>query len=211
LKCSNESNKRLLSNAKGAFEISTSCVPTPGLPGFHTVTVTGISTEFPIIGIDFAGDGTNDPAISRGFFGPMNQLGPPQLNTVFQDNNALIPVLYPGHSAAEDSQFLVSSSAVTVPSGFIEEGPNILQGLWAWSEPQGHSVQFAQLVIPFGTMITYRGWLHLDTHILVDSEVAGTLHCIPEPESIALVGLLLVPLFGLACRTKRRLLSARTA
>jgi hypothetical protein len=107
----------LAGTSQAAFLISTSCVPTPGLPGFHTITVTGTSTfgDLPISSIDFVGDGTNDPATGWGFFGPMNQLGPPLLNTVFQDNNYLLPVHYPGHSAAEDSQFLVSSSAVVVP------------------------------------------------------------------------------------------------
>jgi hypothetical protein len=60
-------------------------VPTVGLPGFTTWTLTAVSTvpDEPIVAIDFAGDGSNDPATGRGFFGAMNQWNPFGLPTIF--------------------------------------------------------------------------------------------------------------------------------
>jgi hypothetical protein len=136
---------------------SDSGIPTPGLPGFRTHTLTAVSDD-PITAIDFVGDGRNDPSTGKGFFGPMNQISlPASLTTIFSDNNALIPLLSPGHTAQEDSHFLVLSTNVVVPPGLAEEGPKVLQAAWAWSSSPGHVVPFAQIVVPESTIIGFRG------------------------------------------------------
>jgi hypothetical protein len=55
--------------AHAIFFVKSNSIPTPGLPGYHTFTLTAVSTvpELVIHGIDFAGDGTNDPLFGRGF------------------------------------------------------------------------------------------------------------------------------------------------
>src|SRR5262245_44290340 len=168
----------LLSSGSRAaiFVTSDIGVDTPNLPGFRTYIVTATSTVAgeQIQGVDFAGDGSNNPATGKGFFGAMNNLGTTPVSTVYQDNNAIIPPLFPGKTAAQDSQFMVNSGAANVahPPGLDEEGPDILQGIWAWTEPQGQSVPIAQLVLPSGTNPLFRGSFALNKNgTIFDSPV----------------------------------------
>jgi hypothetical protein len=161
-------------------------IPTPGLPGFTTYTVTA-TADAPIVAVDFAGNGSNDPATGRGFFGVLNQVNPFGLPTIFNDNNTVFSVV--GSDPARDSQFRVNSSTVTDPAGLAEEGPNLLQAAWAWSTPQSNSVAFAQLVIPNtvgtvqyrGTVTVFRDGVNVD--LPVTSGVLGR-----PPISYAIVG-----------------------
>jgi hypothetical protein len=131
-------------------------IPTPGMPGFKTITLSAVS-DSPITAFDFVGDGGNDSAIDFGFFGPMNHINPLGQATVFQDFNDLFPSI--GADVKQDSQFLVRSANVVLPPGFAEEGPNILQAAWAWPESPGTTIPFAQLVIAEADTPTifYRG------------------------------------------------------
>jgi hypothetical protein len=143
-------------------------------------------------GFDFAGDGSNDPATGKGFFGPMNQLNPAGQATVYSDNNVLITAL--GGNPKQDSQFIVTTGSVVVPAGFAEEGSNILQGIWAHSAPVGNTFDLAQLVIPNGAAATvnFRGTIAtLENNQLVDNNVSGSVP-IPEPASLALIAIGLV-------------------
>jgi hypothetical protein len=62
-------------------------INTPAFPGFKTHVLTASSDGAPIQGFDFVGDPTApiDPATSRGFFGPLNQLTPAGLSTLWDD------------------------------------------------------------------------------------------------------------------------------
>jgi hypothetical protein len=159
----------VISLSQAAILVTTDIgVATPNKPGFRTYTVSVQSTvaNEQIQGVDFAGDGSNNPSTGKGFFGTMAQLGPPTINTVYQDNNSLIPLFNPGHTAAEDSQFLINSGAANIghPNGLDEESDTILQGIWAWTEPQGLGpIPFAQLVLPFGGTVGFRGSFALNT------------------------------------------------
>ena len=149
-------------------------VPTPGMPGFITYTVSA-TADAPITAIDFVGDGSNNPATGRGFFGPLNQVNPFGLPTIFNDNNVFFASI--GSNPARDSQFSVSSSSVVVPPGLTEEGSNILQAAWAWTAPQANSIAFAQLVVPGSAgSVQFRGAITvLRNGVQTDIPVQGVL------------------------------------
>ena len=108
--------------------VSYTGVPTPGLAGFNTITV-HLHSNQPMQGFDFAGDGTPSGANSKGFHGPMHQLNPSSMSTIYGDNNSAITGA--GGNTKQDSQFLVNSSSVTVLAGLSHESSTLLQGIWA--------------------------------------------------------------------------------
>jgi hypothetical protein len=161
--------------SQAAVTIESTSVDTPGLTGFKTWTVTAVSTD-PITAFDFVGDGSNDSATGRGFFGPLSQVGLPTGPTIFEDGNVLIPIVGTpaGSQIAHDSQFKVLSSAVVVPPGLAEESATLLQATWAWSAAQGTSVPFAQITTN-GT-VNFRGAVTaLVNGVQTDFPVSGTL------------------------------------
>jgi len=174
---------------------SYSSIPTPGLSGFNTWTVHLHSTDT-MQGFDFAGDGTQSGANSKGFFGSMNQLNPANLPTIYSDNNGVITAL--GGNPQQDSQFLVTSSSVTVPAGFSSEGPTHLQGIWAAAAPVGIDYDVAQIVVPTAAsgIINWTGAVStLESGVVVANQISGAFP-VPEPASFALVGLTVVGLIG---------------
>jgi hypothetical protein len=174
---------------------SDSGVPTPGLPGFKTFTLTAHANN-PITAFNFVGDGNNDPATGLGFFGPMNQVHPFGLPWIF-DNYIPGPITF---NPLLDSHFLVSSAAVVVPPGLAEEGPNILQAAWAWSTPQSNSIPFVQIVTAGqvcyrGQVTTFSNGTNFDDAIQI-----GCVGVVPEPST----SLLLVAAAFAALPTRRR-------
>jgi hypothetical protein len=173
--------------AEAAVIILVRSAPATGLPGFttHTLTATSDVSGELIHAVDFVGDGNNDPATGKGFFGPMYQHTFP-LPAIFKPDGIppLIPDLFPSR---DDSQFLVGSTTVVVPPGLAEEGPNLLQAAWAWSTPIGQSFELAQIVVSNAstTPVTYRGTFAVTRNgFIVDTpEVTGMLPLVPEPTS----------------------------
>ncbi len=196
----------LAATSQAGFVISTSSQPTTGLAGFNTWTVTATSDNGGITAVDFAGNGNNDPATGKGFFGQMNQVNPAGQATIFQDNNAFFAFV-PGANVSQDSQFNVASSAVVVPPGLAEEGPAILQAAYAWSTPQALSLPIAQIVIPIAATgtVNYRGTMTaLVQGVQTDFDVNGTIGgpVIPEPATLSLVGLAMAALVGFRARKR---------
>jgi hypothetical protein len=163
--------------SRAAILITQTSEPTPGLSDYTTWTLTATSDvpgEY-ILAMDWAGEpSNNDPATGFGFFGMMNQVNPFGIPTIFSDNNLLIDII--GGERKQDSQFLVNGNQVLIPSGYAQEGPDILQAVWGWLVSPGLSVPFAQLAIPDAAQVNYRGVINVERGgIGVGEAVSGTL------------------------------------
>ncbi len=172
------------SAAAQLFIFTTSRVPTPGLPGYGTYTVTvGTTIGEPIQGFDFASQA------EFGFFGPMNQVNPGGLATIFEDNNAFFPST--GADVFQDSQFKFVSSDVTLPHGFASESATQLRAVFSAPSPLGTSVPFVQLVIPPLSSVHAFGQILIASGIGdYDTEVEFTIaNYSPEPSTLILFGL----------------------
>jgi hypothetical protein len=161
--------------AQGAVMVSQTSEPTPELPGFTTWTLTATS-DVPgenIAAMDWAGDpAENDPATGLGFFGPVNQVNPFGLPTVFETFNFLFDAV--GAEVKQDSQFLINTSQVSVPAGFAQEGSNILQAVWSWHNSPGLSVPFAQIVMSDVAALMYRGVISINRGDEVARQLVST-------------------------------------
>lgn len=177
-------------SASAAIDITPSYVPTPYLPGYITHTLTAaVPVGDKLIGFDFVSTNGN-----YGFFGPMNQLNPVTLPTVFADYNAFDPFI-PGFSWSQDSQFkvrstdgialLASENATTLKAAFnyLPAGVAAASNVWEF-------VQIAH-VAP----VEYRGTLTVRNALGVDrlEYISGVLPAVPEPTTLALIAL---PLLG---------------
>lgn len=190
----------LAAASQAAVIVSSTSAPTVGLAGYTTFTLTATADAGQkIVGFDFVGDGT-----SKGFFGAMNQVNPfGVLATVYNDNN----IAFGATDTSQDSQFKVASTK-GIHLGDAE-GPNKLQSAFNYNAANiGEAAQswaFAQLAIPnaaSGT-VQYAGSFTVnngqaDSLVQVQGTVGGPT--IPEPASIALVGLAI----GLVGFTRRK-------
>jgi len=163
--------------------------------GWVTDTLTAVSSDptDKIVGFDFVGDGT-----SKGLFGPMNQVNPFGLATVYTDNNAVIPAA--GNTIDQDSQFKVASSTgVHVNDA---ESASKLQTAFSMSAASiataTSSLAFVQ--IAHNQLVNYVGSITVQAANGQQSlaQVSGTLPVgiIPEPATMSLLGLAMVGGFG---------------
>jgi hypothetical protein len=177
----------LVASSPAAVTVSASASPTQGLPGYNTWLVRAHS-DAPMQGFDFAGDGSNDPATGRGFFGPMNQRNPFGMPTVFEPECIIECRFDVPRLIREDSHFPFRTVNLVIPSGKAEEGPNLLQGIWAHSSPVGMDFALAQIVVPNGGAFSYRGLISvLENGSIVEVPIEGRFP-IPEPASAVLAG-----------------------
>lgn len=179
--------------AQATVIITTPSVPTPGLPGFQTVTVTmTMENGDYIVGYD----GT--------FIGPMNQVNPFMMATIFKDNNTMFPFwpAPPGTPVLQDSQFLFKTTTADPVNGVLTvgsaEGLALLDANFAMkggraNPSAGPTVAIAQLVVPAGlppsAVIGYI--VPQDSWILARPAV-GDLYkelVIPEPATLSLLAL----------------------
>jgi hypothetical protein len=179
------------SHSQQGVAIFSTIEDTPALPGFKTATVYAITTH-PVAVVDFRGDGNKDPAIGKGFFGPLHQFSE-AIPSVFSQWQPYLPPHDPRH----DSHFLASRG------GTGEEGPTFLQGYVSFGHDRSLlTVPFAQLVIPNGQTVTYRGSIRL----LVGPagfptfDVSGVIVAVPEPATVPIAFVAVASLFALRRR-----------
>jgi hypothetical protein len=170
----------------GQVTISARHQPTPQLPGFSTWTISA-SCNLPIHTFEF---GPYPTGLFRdhGFHGLMNQVNPNGAPSVFQDTNAFFA--WVGADPLQDSQFLVKSLDVSHTSGPASESGNILTA--AFSKPGyfGTNIDFAQIVKPDNSIVTFLGRVAFGPFIPPQyAEVRGTLGIVPEPSIMLLVSL----------------------
>lgn len=188
----------VLSVASSSFAgaaVSGTFVPTPGLPGYATFTlVASTNYGWEIVGFDFASQS------NYGIFGPLNQVNPAGLPTIFQDANAFFPFV--GADVAQDSQFRFSSAEITFPAGFSSESATQLRSVFASPSSLGTSVDFVQLVLPplatvngVGTVIFNRNSVFIDGS--VSFQISNPL---PEPAAVGLAMSALIGGLGLVRR-----------
>jgi hypothetical protein len=182
--------------------ISYSSAPAVNLPGYTTYVFTAYSDEL-ILGFDFYGDGSTDPATSLGFFSPMNQLNPFGQSTVFPDNNVIFP--FAGLDPRQDSQFVARACGDCVDLSRGTEGPDFLKGS-RYFFPR-NEVEFARLVVPDSSRapIRYRGKIIIREfpNVEVEIPVSGTIPPIPEPASVVLAGFMAMSWLLVRCERFR--------
>lgn len=146
--------------------VTTSSVPTPGMPGFNTWTVTLVPyQEEAISGFQFGSDGSGnyDPRIDYGFFAPnsfieLQQFNPAGVPTVDQTNNGTFGAV----PIERDSQFLVGDAIVPLSTSGASESSHHLQlnaQLPGMTDEFGQPLPFqlAQVVLEEGRVINGRG------------------------------------------------------
>ena len=164
--------------SQAAVTISSSMVDTPGLPGFKTVTVFADSTS-QIWAIDFAGDGSNDPLIGKGLFGPLYQASGLS-QTVFDVSPGGDPL-----PDLLDSHFLIKDMRNIRYLVMAQEGPNLLQANIGAYWPQSSHAPIAQVVVPSGAVVDYRGTILANSRQTIgEFDVSGSIVAIPEPATV---------------------------
>lgn len=181
----------LTANAMAAIDITPSYAPTLFLPGYitHTLTAT-VPVGEKLIGFDFVSTNGN-----YGFFGPMHQLNPAGLPTIFADNNALFPLISL-FDFSQDSQFKVlSTDGIAI---LASESPTSLRAAFNYlpagvANKASNVWEFVQ--IAHSAPVEYRGTLTVRNALGVDrlEYISGVLPAVPEPTTLALIAL---PLFG---------------
>jgi hypothetical protein len=174
----------------GPAMIEASHVPTAGLAGFSTWTLSATS-NLPMQGFDFGGsiDG------QFGFFGPLNQAPPSQISP-FLD---LFALDFFAEFKPRDSHFKFFSSALTVVPGFTVDSTSALRAVFAAPAPFGTHVEIAQLVIAdtAGSFVDFRGQVGFAQSTGQKAiTVIGRIGTVPEPASAALAAFALAALFG---------------
>jgi len=163
-------------------DVSTSSVPTPGLTGFDTWTVTLTASEGVLIGFDATFTGEQ-----------INQINPFTLATVFSDSNAAITGS--GADPAQDTQFLFNTGDLTIAPGTSEESGELLTSAFALtggpdSSLAASSIDLAQIVLPTGGSAQFVGEIVVfDTDAGEQLPAVDVTATIPEPTSLALLSL----------------------
>lgn len=180
----------LTASAIAVVDITPSYSPTPFLPGYitHTLTAT-VPVGEKLIGFDFVSTNGN-----YGFFGPINQINPANLPTIFADFGAID--LFPPLDWSQDSHFRVKSTdgiglLATEDATFLKAAFNYLPA--GVANKASNVWEFVQ--IAHAAPVEYRGTLTVRNALGVDrlEYISGVLPAVPEPTTLALVAL---PLFG---------------
>lgn len=188
----------LVSVSQAQVYITYDASPTVGLAGYTTWTLKASTYDGrKIVGFDFA----SQPYYGFGFFGPMNQVNPAGVPTIFQDANIFF--WYVGADVSQDSQFLFNTSAVVVPAGFASESSRELRAvIYSETSLGTTNVPFVQVVIPDDSVVSFHGTVTVSQRgDFYDVPVRG-IWPIPEPATFSLVGMACIGLVGMRRRSK---------
>lgn len=179
--------------AKAAIFLKSETMPTVGLSGYGTFTVSLVSTNPNEIihGVDAQ------------FVGPMNHVNPLGMATPFNNLNGF----FGAADVSQDSQFLFNSNNLSPPALRVVETDTLLAAaitnLPGATGGDGTIVPLAQIAI------NYRG--NLDTRLSIDLRdregrsignptISGCVYCGPEPTGVSLLSIGLIGLFSVRQR-----------
>lgn len=155
--------------------------------GYEHLTKHTISVNSPVAiqSFDFRGNGSSCPCDSGafGFFGPMLQLNPFLLSTVFEDWNALAPIIEV--PLLDESQFKFRSQEVIVAAGSAFESRDVLQAAFEFPQPLTGLFDLVQVALPNNQPIRFRGRIEFPPET---GQSAVFVEWIPEPVTLVLMG-----------------------
>lgn len=182
----------------------TSRIPTPGLPGYETITLTAVSSEGTFIYFNFLSY-VNGFGEDFGLFGSFNQLSPLGLPTVWGDVD---PAIYDaaGMNPLADSHFLPTRSGPTTLDR--PESTTSMGALWLDAGyTSTNALPFAQVVQKIGEPFSYVGEFSVQNPFdIFTFRVSGSFISTPEPAAISLAA---CGLFGVVAIQRRRFMPRR--
>lgn len=152
--------------------------------GHTTYTVAIEADEGPVNGFDAV------------FSGPLKQINPSGLPTIFTDNNDVI--IAAGEDVRGDSQFLFSSSELHIDA--VESDMLLRVAITNLAQSNTGVLEIAQVVIPHNALVTY------DLSVEVPGNpctcpINGVFPVVPEPASAGLISLPCAGILGIRRRS----------
>lgn len=160
-------------SASAALIVDVADAPTVGLEGYTTYTVSVTADDGPITSLEGL------------FDGPMNQVNPLGMPTVFNNLNGFFSV-----DVSQDSQFLFTADAALLIGSQSESATNLeaaftLAGDSAFTQA-GESIGLAQITIADGILASARNSVTFSINAAVNGTLQNATGVLPVPEPASL-------------------------